>query len=339
MKVDIKFIAKKAGVSTATVSRVLNKSKPVSQALEQRVLNTVIKYKYYPNTFARVLVNKRSFMICILIEDNINQFQAMLLPVITEFLSHRGYQAVINLVGKADQDKINVFEELEAKQIDGVIALFYIPPALSKRIYSKVDLPFIQSEPIIKNVSYYDINCEAAYKATQHLIKLGHRKVGGFFSNAPQGHYLFARYEGFLKALNEAEIPNHRKWFFFNGPTIENSYSLVNQLLSLDELPTALFCVSDELAIGSLIHLGQRGVKVPDDLSLMGYDGLPLGKQIHPQLSTVNQPYIFWIDKMVDELIGQIEGINPKEGEINVKEIDYPYLFEGGTCKAIDFSK
>lgn len=330
--VDIKFIAKMAGVSTATVSRVLNKSKPVSAELEKRVLDAVVKYKYYPNIFARVLVNKRSFMICILIEETINQFQSLMLPLVSRYLLEKGYQAIINIVSADTEEKIRTFEALEAKQIDGVIAFFYIDERTINRIKSKTQIPFIQSEPLVHSVSYYEINRKAAYQATQYLIDLGHRKIAGFFAESYENSFLSARYEGYMQALHEANIEINEKLCIKKNISMANSIEMVNELLNQPELPTALFCVSDELAIGAMFQLAQKGLKVPKDISIIGYDGIPMGKQIDPKLTTIEQPFAFWIKLMIKELLGTIEGAETT----NISQTDIvkysPRLFIGGTC-------
>jgi len=334
--VGIKFIADKAGVSTATVSRVMNKTKTVSPELEKKVLDAIIKYKYYPNTFARSLANKRSFLIGILIEESINQFQALILPKISQSISDAGYQGVISIVGRSIEDKIKVIEELKTKQVDGVIALFYINELEVKRIQSKVNIPLIYSEPLVQNVSYYEINRQAAYKAVKYLIELGHRQIAGLFSDTSvKDGYLYARYEGYKKACEEVHIPIRLDYCIFGDIGMNQCSESVTRLLKLPVQPTAIFCVSDELAIGTMFYLAQKGYKIPEDISIVGYDGIPLGKKISPKLTTIEQPVDFWLQRMVKGLINQIE----KKASIEITEEEIqknlPFLYKGESCKKL----
>lgn len=334
--VSIKYIAAKAGVSTATVSRVMNKTKSVSPELEKKVLNAVIKYKYYPNAIARSLANKRSFLIGILIEESINQFQGLVLPKISQYISDAGYQGVISIVGHSTKDKIKVIEELEAKQVDGVIALFYIGDMEAKRIQSKVDIPFIYSEPLLQNVSYYELNKNAVYQAINYLIGLGHKRIAGLFSDTPnKDGYLHARYEGYKQAIDEAKLEVPVEYCLRGNIRMENCATMINQLLIQPIRPTALFCVSDELAIGAMFYLTQQGYKIPEDFSIIGYDGIPLGRQISPKLTTIEQPYEFWLECIVKDLISQIEHKERKLVDREQIKANLPFLYVGESCKKL----
>ena len=334
--VSIKFIAAKAGVSIATVSRVMNKSKKVSPELEKKVLDAVIKYKYYPNVAARSLAHKRSFLIAILIEDNINQFQGLVLPKISQYISKAGYQAVISIVGPSLDEKVRAMEELKAKQVDGVIALFYVGEMEAKRIRSKVDMPFISSEPLLQNISYFTINKTAAYEAINYLIGLGHQKIAGLFSDTANADgYLHARYEGYKKAIQEAGLDSPESYCIKGDIRMENCANMINQLLILPVRPTAVFCVSDELAIGAMFYLTQQGYKIPEDISIIGYDGIPLGRRISPRLTTVEQPYEFWLEWIVKDLIHEIEHKEPELIDKQTLDANLPFLFLGETCRSI----
>ena len=334
--VSIKYIAKMAGVSTATVSRVMNKTKPVSPALEKKVLDAVIKYKYYPNSIARSLAYNRSFMICIMLEKNINHFQSLLLPKFTNAINQLGYHAIISIVGDTFEQKIKSMEELESQHIDGVIALFYMEEMDAKRLKATIHLPFIYSEPLVQSISYYEMNKKASYKAIEYLITLGHKKIGGLFkTDHNKNSYMSARYEGFIQAMEDYHLPMNEHFIAKGIADMKSSDMLIDQIFNHFDKPTALFCVSDELAIGAMFHLSQLGYNIPKDVSIIGYDGIPMGEQISPRLTTIQQPYDFWCEQMISSLVATIEKRQPpyiSEDEIKAHQ---PYLLIRDSCTKI----
>lgn len=333
--VDIKFIAQKAGVSIATVSRVLNHSKPVSKKLEEKVLETVIKYNYFPKSSDRFTASKRTFIISILIEDHINQFQSEILPQFTQHIAKAGYQALINIVGTSMKQKETAIHELTARRVDGIIALFPLDELSAKRLQSLSKIPFLHSEPLVKGVSYNQMNFDASYKAGEYLISLGHRKIGCvFFEDYGRNRYLDARYEGFIQALKDHNIKVNKNYFYKSDIKMHNGWNIVNEISNTDDRPSALFCVSDELAIGMISALFQEGITVPGEISIIGYDGIPLGQQMKPSLTSVYQPFEFWIKRIADELIAEIEhkNLEPIREAVILENLPYIRICESCTC-------
>lgn len=331
--VDIKFIAKKAGVSIATVSRVLNHSKPVSEKLEEKVLDTIIKYSYYPKSSDRFIATKRTFMISILIEDHINQFQSEILPEIIQHIAQAGYQAIINIVGTDIKQKEKVINELSARRVDGIIALFHLDKLSAKRLQCKAMVPFSYSEPLVKGVSYNRLNYEASYKAGEYLISLGHKRIGCVFGkDYGNKSYMDDRYDGFIQSLKDHDININKNYFFKSNADIQSGWNIVNNILKLNDIPSALFCVSDELAIGIMFAFFQKGISIPDEISIIGYDGIELGQQIRPRLTSVCQPYEFWIKRMVDELIARIEQKPLDAINEQVLLANLPYISKNESC-------
>ncbi|WP_124065490.1 LacI family DNA-binding transcriptional regulator [Clostridium sp. E02] len=329
--VDIKFIAQKAGVSIATVSRVLNHSKPVSKKLEEKVLETVIKYNYYPKSSDRFIAAKRTFMISILIEDHINQFHSEFLPQITQHIAQAGYQALINIVGTSMKQKETSIHELTARRVEGIIALFHLDELSAKRLKSLSKVPFLYSEPLIKGVSYNQMNYNASYKVGEYLISLGHRKIGCvFFEGYGTNRYLDARYDGFIQALRDHDIRINENYFYKSDIKMQNGWNIGTIIDNTDDRPSALFCVSDELAIGMISALSQKGIPVPDEISIIGYDGIPLGQHMKPSLTSVYQPFEFWIKRIVDELIAEIEhkSLEPIREEVILENLPYIRICE-----------
>lgn len=306
--IDIKFIASKAGVSISTVSRVLNKSKPVSPELEKKVVETIEKYNYYPNAFARKLVTKKSNLIVLLIEDNINFFESRWIAELSKIIEEKGYHAIVSITGHDVESKIKTMKQLIVEQIDGAICLFSLSDETCWQIRNAIEFPFCHLGTIGNCISNYNVSYKASYDATEYLIALGHKRIGGLFDSKEDApDYMRARYDGFVNALKSYNIPFNDKYIACGCITMDDSVALVEQLFDGNDHPTALFCVSDELAISTMIYLLQQGFRVPKDVSIIGYDGLSIGTQLKPALTTIEQPMEFWSEIMVQSLIALIE--------------------------------
>ncbi len=273
-------------------------------------------------------------MISILIEDHINQFHSEILPQITQHIAQAGYQALINIVGTSMKQKETAIHELTARRVEGIIALFHLDELSAKRLKSLSKVPFLHSEPLVKGVSYNQINYDASYKVGEYLISLEHKKIGCvFFEYYGKNCYLDARYDGFKQALKDHNININKNYFYKSDIRMHNGWNIVNEISKTDDRPSALFCVSDELAIGMISALFQRGITVPDEISIIGYDGIPLGQQIKPRLTSVYQPFEFWIKRIADELIAEIEhkNLEPIREEIILENLPYIRICESCT--------
>lgn len=287
----IEQVAEEAQVSVATVSRVINGNGPVSAKSRIKVENAVKKLNYEPNMLGRNLRRSESRIILSLLPNISNPFYANIIQGIEDTARKNGYNIVLCQTD-SDSEREKVYLNLvKQKLADGVINL---DPTVNKKILSDIG----ERYPIIQcceysadlNISYVAIdNKGAAYKAVKHLISIGHKNIALINTD---DKFLYARHrkEGYMCALQESNIAIRNEWIVSGNLDFESAQQAVKYLLSLEKKPTAIFAVSDILAIGALKTINELSLKVPEDISLVGFDNIPYAKMVTPALTTVAQP-------------------------------------------------
>lgn len=183
-------------------------------------------------------------MISILIEDHINQFHSEILPQITQHIAQAGYQALINIVGTSMKQKETAIHELTARRVEGIIALFHLDELSAKRLKSLSKVPFLHSEPLVKGVSYNQINYDASYKVGEYLISLEHKKIGCvFFEYYGKNCYLDARYDGFKQALKDHNININKNYFYKSDIRMHNGWNIVNEISKTGQTKCIVLCI------------------------------------------------------------------------------------------------
>lgn len=287
----IQQVAKEAGVSVATVSRVINKHPSVSLKTRLKVEEVIKRLNYEPNILGRNLRRAQSRMVLVLVPSISNPFYAKIVQGIEDVARKYEYNILLGTTD-SDVEREKVYLDLLKRRLcDGVISM---DPAvdLSPLVGDDEQYPVIQcceySETL--DIPYVSIdNLAAAYKAVKHLITMGHRKVALINSDE---RFLYARLrkEGYLKALAEFEIPCREDWIINTELGFEGGQQAMRSLLAQKERPTAIFAVSDTIAIGALKAIKEEGLKVPKDIAVVGFDNIPFSNMMNPTLTTVSQP-------------------------------------------------
>lgn len=311
IKIDMRFIAMKAGVSIATVSRVLNHSKKVSAELRERVLTEVDRYQYRPNPQARGLVLDRSSLIGVIMPNVSNVVQALLLEGIEKYVSEFDYQVMISNIGTSFTRQKKGFQIMREWSIDGIILLHEnTPTELEQLLTISEDVPVVLASANVRNCPISSVGIDetrAAYEVTRYLAALGHRKIAGIFN----GGYTLGelRYDGYKRVLEESGIGFCPDYIFHvDDCTPESGAFAASQLVKLDPMPTAVFCVNDEIAVGAVQQLLRCGHSVPEDISVVGFDDINIASVLTPRLTTIHQPIREIGTKAAQLLIAQIEG-------------------------------
>lgn len=295
--ITIKDIAKKAGVSTATVSRVLNNIGNVSEEKTRLIQKIVEQENYQPNALARSLIQEKTKTIGIIIPDINNLYYP---PVL------RGMQDVCELNGdtvflcNTDQDiekekwYVNSFLE---KRVDGIAFMGTRPIDPEKNshiIRLNEKLPVVMVSDALPDSDVYSVLSDevaGAYEAVHYLIRLGHRNIAHItgYDSYTTYHYKQVGYE---KALRESGIPICKENIVRNSPDTEGGEAGAAALFQRPERPTAIFAASDQIAIGVLKAAYLAKLRVPEDVSVVGYANIPIADHTIPGLTTVNQfPY------------------------------------------------
>jgi len=291
----IKDVAKKVGVSTATVSHVVNKTRFVSEAISERVLQAIRDLNYQPNAIARSLVKRKTHTIGIIITDILNPFYTAIVRGIEDVTYQSGYNVMLCNTDEDPAKEILYIQILLEKRTDGLII------STAFRDGGHPLLPQLRAIPLVTIVrkikglrsdAVLGDNTGGAYEATDHLIQLGHRRIG--IISGPIGLSSGAeRLEGYKKALKNHRIPVEERWIGMGDFKKESGYSLTKKLLQEKTPPTALFVVNNQMTIGALNALTELGVRVPEDLSLISFDDMEWYSLINPSLTTIEQlPYL-----------------------------------------------
>ncbi|WZL71598.1 LacI family DNA-binding transcriptional regulator [Clostridiaceae bacterium 35-E11] len=293
MSVTIKDVARKAGVSISTVSRVINNSKPVSSEIRQKVLKVIEETGYTPNPVARSLVMRKSQLIGVVVPDISNAFIGEILSGIEEIGKMYGYDIILcSTYGDVEQE-LRYLNLLTAKQVEGIIFMTWkledrlvaylvdtdIPVVLINRNTSKLHIPSVSID-----------NFKAAYEMTTYLIENGHKNIALIRNSLDLDAFGLAQYKGYKKALQEHGIEVDENLVKYGHFKLEKSYEIVQNYVNNNTLPTAIFATSDVMAIGAINCLLDNGYKVPDDVSVVGFNDIKLASIYRPNLTTIHQP-------------------------------------------------
>jgi LacI family transcriptional regulator len=310
-------IAKEAGVSRSTVSRVVNNHPNVRETVRKRVLEVIQSTGFHPNAAARTLASQRSWMIGLVLPRSVSSFFTdpyfpRLTQGIAQACNQYNYTLGLFLVGsKEDEEKI--FPRVTRQGLlDGILVQSgQIGDQLTNRLVNS-DIPLIiagrpfQSE----GVSFIDVdNTNAAYSAVSHLIRLGNQRIGTI-TGPTNTTVSLDRKEGYLKALVERGRNVDESLIAESDFTEAGGYYAMQQLLPAR--PDAIFAASDMMAFGAIRAIREAGLRVPENIAIIGFDDLPQASLSNPRLTTVRQPIVQFGAKAVETLIDLIEnGIQP----------------------------
>lgn len=315
--VDIRFIASCAGVSPATVSRVLNGTKLVSPALREKVLHEVEKYGYRPNMMARGLIIRRSNLIGVITPNVSGYFHAKVIGSVEEVAAKHGYNVIVSNVSTdfaREKESFRIFAE---RRVDGIILMHENSPQELQELMQIAEVPIVMASANAPNYPLPTVGIDdrlAAYDAAAFLLRLGHRKIGAILNDCYSLNTL--RREGLSEAMHEFNTQLDERWVRIGECRIADGERLASQIFSGSEIPTALFCVSDEQAVGAINYLLEHGFHVPNDISIVGFDDVELSMVSRPKLTTVRQPISDIGRAAAQNLLDRLAGKAPPDREI-----------------------
>lgn len=315
--VRLKDIAVQAGVSVMTVSKALRDAPDISAGTKIRIRNLAETMGYTPNSVAQGLRSKTTKILGLVISAVTNPVFARVVMAIEEQAHELGYEVIFaQSLNKPEREEI-VIKRLLSRRVDGlfITPVYRLDPKaaiydeLLKRGTPTVLLghrsPFCES---FVNVETEDIL--ASYAATRHLLELGHKRIA-FFAGPPAAPSSFERFEGYRRALREAGIEIDDKLIFNAGGTIEEGEKAALQMLNESPAATAVQAVNDLVAIGAAtVFLGQ-GLRIPEDLSLVGFGNILVSEHFRVPLTTIRQPKLRLGAAAMDSMLKLIKGIRP----------------------------
>lgn len=288
MKVTIRQIAQKLGVHHTTVSRALRNNSRISEDLRKRIKSLAIKLGYRPNLLASGLSTRKTYNIGLVVADIATPFFSEVASGVEDTMRESGYNVfTCNTDGKIEDEKLHL-NALISRGVDGII----ISPSNLRRKYLeellKTKIPVVFIDRCLKNLnaSYIIIDhFSGGYQMTKYLLSLGHRRIAYI-----RGEVEMGRFYGYKKALDEYGIQIDNTLTSVCDFTVRGGERAARKIMRIKKLPTAIFCVNDLVALGAMKVIKERGLKIPQDVSLAGFDNSYFTEFLSPPLTTVHQP-------------------------------------------------
>jgi len=285
-------VAKRAGVSVATVSRVLNESSSVSPDSRRKVLQAIQALDYQPSRAAQQLRARRGRVLGLIISDIQNPFFTSVVRGIEDLAHEHGYSLVLcNSDENAEKERLYV-NVMRAEGAAGVIlaAVSEDSPYVHSLVGQRI--PVVAIDRRLKDASIDSVcvdNVEAAREAVSTLIDMGHRRIGliAVPLSITTGR---DRHAGYLRAFHERRLKVSREWIRFGDTRETGGYACAGELLQLDSPVTALFTTNSLMTLGALRRIHESGLQIPQDISIIGFDDMPWASLLRPALSNVAQP-------------------------------------------------
>ena len=323
--VTIADIAQIAGVSASTVSRVLSGANKVSEPKREAVLRAVTDLNYHPNMFARGLASGQSMTIGVLTQNFGSPFYDAIIQGIVQRLNQTGYFPIFADGQWQQEMEVEAIQAMLRRQIDGLIVLGgYLEAGALKQLAGNIPIVLVA-----RKLADFEENCvgidnvEAAFLATQHLIELGHRQIAHICG--PLDHPdARDRRDGYIRALEEAGIEPDLELIISGTFRRQSGLLAIEMLLSSRTSFTAIFAANDQMAYGTRLGLYRRGIRVPEDVSLVGFDDEPAAAFMIPPLTTVRQPAVQLGLEAAKIVLARLKGeqvaVTPLKAELIVRE-------------------
>lgn len=313
MKPTIKDIAKKIGVSVATVSRVINNRSGYSPETEKKVLKVIDKLGYCPNALARGLVGKKIKTIGVLMPSVSSMVASKILNGIEDAAHNKNYSVIICNTDNSGKRTINYLRVLREKQIDGIIVVSEILTDEYINVIKKMEVQIVLVSTITKGNNFTFIkvdDAKAAYQTTEYLINKGHKNIAMISGTKDDVVAGIPRVKGYLKALEDYGLPKKKENIVYGDFSFDSGKICMEKLLKQSPKISAVFAASDEMAIGALSAAYRHRINVPEQLSVIGYDNTKLAQMTVPPLTVLSQPFYQMGYEGLSMLISKIKGEN-----------------------------
>jgi len=338
-EITIKDIARECGVGVSTVSRALNNHPDINPATREKIMAVIAETGFVPNNSARNLKRVDAKSVAVLIKGITNPFFTDMIQTIEEEVEKRGYSLVLHHV-ESREDEVDVALELvKEKRLQGIIFLGGEFQHSEQKL-SMLNVPFVFStagaEPEnLKENSYSSISVDdvaEAHKIIDYLLDNGHKRIAIITAQSEDLSVGRLRLNGYKNALEDRGIEveedlvcSLRSGEEYEQFSMENGYVVTKELLARKTEFTAIFAISDALAIGACRALREAGLRIPEDVSVAGYDGITLGDYFYPRLTTIKQPTRTMARETVSLLFGIISGKKKHQhllfpGELVIRE-------------------
>ncbi|SNR95088.1 transcriptional regulator, LacI family [Anaerovirgula multivorans] len=291
MTLKIKDVAEHAGVSVATVSRVLNNSDSVKPDTFQKVMAVIEEMGYKPNAIARSLKVKNTKTIGIMIPDISSHFYPEVVRGIEDVANMYEYNVVLCNTDLKREKELKYLDVLTEKQSDGIIYMSNIITDQLADSFQNLKIPVVLISSEYEELPTVLIdNVAASNEMVKYLIQKGHKRIGMIAGQRNDYIAGISRVKGYYKALEEAGIPLEESLLVYGNYRFKSGYEGGKKLLTQENRPTAIFCASDEMALGVIRAATELKLSMPTDLAVAGFDNIDMAEKICPSLTTIAQP-------------------------------------------------
>ncbi|TAN19400.1 MAG: LacI family transcriptional regulator [Chitinophagaceae bacterium] len=292
--VTLKDIARELGISVATVSRALRDTYDVSEETKNSVLTKVKELNYRPNFNAMGLVNHKSHNIAVILPTITNYYFSTVITGIQYTAYKNAYNIILHVTGESPEREITIAKELPLSSIDGVLVSVTSESNKCDHLQEIIDngVPVVFFDRVAESIKTSKVmqnDYEGAFTAVEHLIKRGYRKIAhisGPFSLA----FTKERLRGYLTALKKHKIPFNQNWVIHSEFNQESGGADTYKLLSMRDRPDAIFAVNDRKAVGAILTLKKKGIRIGQEIGVIGFTNDPVSAIISPSLTTVEEP-------------------------------------------------
>lgn len=308
-------VAQRAGVSTMTVSRVLNRSGYASEETRARVIAAAAELGYMPDGLARSLRVKRTQTLALILTDITNPFFTTVARGVEDAASAEGYAVIFCNTDESAEEEARYTQMLLERQVDG---LLIVPAASTSRSIEAAlgrGKPVVVLDRRVRGAAVDTVRCDSeggAYQAAAHLLQLGHRHIAAL-AGSPDVSVVAERVAGAQRAFAEAGLTLAEDHILYGRPTVESGAAMARRAMRLDPRPTALLATNNFIAVGAFEALREAGLRAPEDVSLAGFDDLPPALVIDPFLTVVSQPAYEMGRRGAELLLARLRGTGAAE--------------------------
>ena len=288
----IRDVARLAGVSTTTVSRVINGSGAVSEARRLRVERAVADLDYVPNAVARHLRSKRTKMIALVLSDITNPFFTTIARGVQDVAGPRGYAVTFANTDESETQELGYLQTLVQRQVDGVLLVPVGNSPAPFRLLRSKKIPVVLLDRRVSVRQLDEVRCDSeagAYAVVRHLLGLGHRRIA-VLTGRRDVSTSTDRVAGYERALAWAGVPLDRDLIRYDSFSLAGGFRMINEILAVEPRPTAVFATNNFIAFGAIRAIREAHLTVPDDISLATFDDLPAEWHDDPFLTVLAQP-------------------------------------------------
>lgn len=312
--ITINEIAREAGVSTATVSRSFNQPDKVKKETREKVLAVIERHHYVSHGLAGGLASRRSRLLGLVIPMVTNSIYGASTQAIQQAAQQAGYTVLVGVSDFSEEREAELIHQLLSRRVEGLILT---GERRASAVYDKIvrnNCPFVITWKLTQSRQRPSVsfdNIKAARAAVAHLLALGHRRIGLICGRTDLNDRALQRRIAFEQTLHDAKIEPDPELMFERAFEFEEGRAAMQRMLKLDRPPTAVFCAADVQAIGALAECRDAGLSVPDEMSIVGFDDMPIAQYITPKLTTVRVPAQEMGDSAAKRLIAAIETGTP----------------------------